>query len=96
MARTDAVSISWVVFGVVAFGAGAMVTRAEEIKLGKEGVEAKLTPIDKMDRTFVVAIEAGEAPAPASANAASSEEAVGESWPTVAQLLAGATEAGWQ
>lgn len=95
MARTDAVSISWVVVGVVACGAGAMVSRAEEIKLGKEGVEAKLTPIYKVDRTFVVAIEAGETPALVAANAASPEKAVGETLPTVVQLLAGATDAGW-
>lgn len=82
------------VLGAGAFGAGAMVTRAEELKLSKEGVEAKMTPMYKVDHAFMVAIEPGETPALATANAASPEEALGETLPTVAQLLAVATEAG--
>ena len=83
------------VLGAGALGAGAMVTRAEELKLSKEGIEAKMTPMYKVDHAFRVAIEPGETPALAAANAASPEEAVGKTLPTVAQLLAVATELGW-
>jgi hypothetical protein len=93
--RTDAQSITMLVLGAGAFGAGAMVTRAEELKLSKEGVEAKMTPMYKVDHAFTVAIEPGETPALAASHAASPEKAVEEALPTVAELLAGATEAGW-
>lgn len=86
--KSDALSITMLVLGGILSIAAATVTRADELKMTKDGIEAKMSSIAGLDRAgYAVTFRASE-PLPVG------KPQIGNST-TVAELIAAAPAAGW-
>ncbi len=84
--KPETESITMTVVGAVIAVTGAAITRAESLKVGKEGVEATMTSLLALDpERFGVVISTDQRPALPPA----------ESSPTGAEVVASAVAAGW-